>query len=210
MAPGSEYYENLLKVEVTYAGERNTAANIFYLQCAGAHGATIDQLQTLATYINTKWGSNIMQYVHDAYEVNAVNVYDWTSAEGLVGSNFTTQPGQMGDSQFTDQVCWLLNYETNLRYRGGRGRMYIPAPGSSAFGTGDSWNSTILGDFEALVATLLTDINSQTLGSEAVTWVLYHRGTTTVPQGVEPVLVISVSPVPGTQRRRVRRVGHRR
>jgi hypothetical protein len=210
MATGDEYYTDLLKVTLSYTGERNVAENIFYLSNDAAHGATLDQLQTLAEYIANSWGTHILPFIADNITFQTCYVADWTSADGLTGLYDNPTAGSYGSTYFSDQVASLVNYTTNLRYRGGRGRMYIPAPSPTALVSGDQWSSTFTGDLEAALATVFDGVNSQELGSQPVNWVLYHRGTTHVPQGVENVLVLTVSPTPGTQRRRVRRVGHKR
>jgi hypothetical protein len=210
MSAGDEYYEDLLKVQITYTGERNTAANIFYLSCSAAHGATLDQLETLAEYIGTQWKDGIMPSISSAVSCETCLVSDWTSADGLTGLYDVGQAGSLTGDPLPAQVATLINYTTNLRYRGGRGRMYLPQATGTELENDQSWTTDFIGGLEAQLATLMSGINEQTIGSNAVTWVLYHRGTTHVPQGVEDVLVLTVSPTPGTQRRRVRRVGHKR
>lgn len=210
MATGDEYYTELLKVTVSYTGERNIAENVFYASCGAAHGATLDSLQSTAESIAVLWHTNFKAFFPTGITIQQVAVSDWTDAEGLTGLYVDGTAGTMEGDPMTDQVATLLNYTTNLRYRGGRGRMYLPGPTVSAIETGDSWSSDFVGDVEAGAATVMDGVNELEIGAAELQWSLYHRGTTHVPQGVEPVLVITCSPTPGTQRRRVRRVGHKR
>lgn len=210
MATGDEYFENLLKCTIAYSGERNTAQNIFYLACTAAHGAGLDALNTLAEDIANEFSTEVMPYVTSAIHMEYVSVADWTDASGLTGIYDITTAGSLDDNPLPSQVTTLLNYETNLRYRGGRGRMYLPQPTGAQLENDITWTDVFIGDVEAAMATFFGFVNEQTLSDAGMNWVLYHRGTEHVPQGFENVLVITCSPTPGTQRRRVRRVGHKR
>jgi hypothetical protein len=210
----SEYYENLLKFEILYTGERNTAANVFFAKCNGAAGATLDELQTLATSIGDYWGANVMPLVSEYVTLSECTCADWTSADGLTGLVDLDTAGSLTGGRLPDQVAVLLNYQTNLRYRGGRGRMYLPQPDITKLLSGQAWTTAFVGDIEAAMAGVMGTVNDQSISSNALTYSLYHRGPDAkhpdrLAQGVEPVLAILCSPVPGTQRRRVRRVGHR-
>jgi hypothetical protein len=205
----SEYFEDLLKFEILYTGERNTAANVFYAKCTAAGGASLDNLQTVATTIGEYWGANVMPLVSEYVTLAECTCADWTSADGLTGLADLDTAGSLSGGRLPDQVATLLNYQTNLRYRGGRGRMYLPQPDTTKLLSGDVWESAFVGDIEAAMAGVMGTVNDQTLSGQPLTYVLYHRGTAKVPQGVEDVLAILCSPTPGTQRRRVRRVGHK-
>lgn len=206
----SEYFEDLLKFNITYTGERNTAANVFFAHCTAAAGAALDTLEGLATTIGDYWGANVMPLISDTVTLSGCTCADWTSADGLTGIVDLSIAGSLSGGKLTDQVATLLNYQTNLRYRGGRGRMYLPQPDDTKILTGDSWTTSFVGDIEAAMAGVMGEVNDQTISGSALTYSLYHRGTAKVPQGVETVLAILCSPTPGTQRRRVRRVGHKR
>lgn len=210
MAAGDEYYADLAKIEILYAGERNTAANVFFCICAGATGAGITALNTAAHDIFTAWGENIMPIVNTAVSLAEVKVSDWTSMDGLTGSYLGSQAGTYSGDPLTDQVATLINFLTTLRYRGGRGRMYLPAPSVTAMETGDQWT----GDFITAANTAMTDVMSAVsdtpIGDVNLEWCLFHRGTDYVPKGTEALAGWSVSEMPATQRRRVRRAGHKR
>lgn len=210
MATGDEYFENLLKATIAYTGERNTAQNVFYLACTAAHGAGLDALNTLAQAIAAEFSSVVMPYISSGISMDYVSVADWTDATGLTGLYDIDTSGGLSGNALPSQVCTLLNYETNLRYRGGRGRMYLPQPSGAELVNDHTWSSTFIGNVEAAMATFFGYVNEQTLASAGMNWVLYHRGTEHVAQGFEDVLSIICSPTPGTQRRRVRRVGHKR
>lgn len=209
MPAGTEYYEDLLRIQVSYAGERNTAQNVFYASCLGAHSASLSALGILAGDIWTEWAAQLLPYISSAISLIEIAVSDWTSAEGLTGVHTGSVPGSLTGDIMTDQVAVLCNFVTDLRYRGGRGRMYLPQPDVTKIETGTEWTGAFVTDIGTAMETLLDYLNGLEIGDDLLTWVLYHRGTTAVPQGFEPVLGIECSPTPGTQRRRVRRVGHK-
>lgn len=210
MVTGDEYFENLLKCTISYTGERNIAQNIFYMACTAAHGAGLTALTTLAQDIATEFSTEVMPQVSNSVYMDYVTVADWTDATGLTGIYDINTRGGLSGEVLPAQVCTLLNYQTNLRYRGGRGRLYLPQPSTAQLLNDTTWTSTFIGDVEAAIATFFGFVNEQTLSSAGMNWVLYHRGTTNVAQGFEDVLAITCNQTPGTQRRRVRRVGHKR
>lgn len=210
MSAGDEYFEDLLKVNLQYSGDRNTAENVFYASCLGAHGATLTDLNDLASSIFTLAGTYIMEAVQEGIALVAVKVADWTSNLGLTGEHTGSTAGSLTGDPLTAQVTGLINYQTNERYRGGRGRMYIPPPDVASVETDLAWSSSYVTSRDSGMTAFFDGVDELSIGDDLLTVVLYHRGTDTVPQGFEAVIGVTCSPVPGTQRRRVRRVGHLR
>lgn len=210
MAAGDEYYENLLKAEILYSGERNTAANIFYLSCLSAAGATLAVLNTLAEDIGGDWGTYVMPFVSSAVTAVECLLSDWTSSTGLTGSYAMDVAGGLTGDNLTDQVATLINGETSRRYRGGRQRIYVPQPDVTAIENGDKWTSDFSDAMTGGIQTWMEHVNELEIGDDLLTLSLYHRGSTNVPQGFEATLQLTCNITPGTQRRRVRRVGHLR
>jgi hypothetical protein len=207
---GDEYFEDLLKVNLQYSGERNTAENVFFLSNLSAHGAAEAALLTLANSIGTKFAETILDYLSTAIGFIACTVADWTSADGLTATQDFSDHGSVSGDYPTDQVAVLLNEESLTRYRGGHGRMYLPTTGVSNMASGLAWTNTFVADMTAAAVAFIDYINTLSLGGDPCTFVLYHRGSPDVTQGFEEVVGITCSPTPGTQRRRVRRVGHLR
>lgn len=211
MAAGDDYYEDLLKIVLQYEGERNTAENVLYASCLGAHGAALGALDTLAQNIGGKWGTEIMPYVSAAVTLVNCLVADWTSADGLTGEYAFDIAGGLTGDNLTDQVATLVNETTLMRYRGGRGRIYIPQPDVTKIESGTSWTSTFVSDIDTAITAWADFTNEQSIGDDLLTWVLYHRaGSKNLEQGFETIIGADCSSIPGTQRRRVRRVGHLR
>lgn len=208
MAAGDEYFEDLLKIILFYTGERNTALNVFYASCLGAHGATAEDLDTLAENIGTSFASNVLPHISENYGFSMCSVADWTSADGLTGFQDFDDQGSVSGTAPTDQVAILLNEEGLMRYRGGHGRFYLPTTGTTNMESGLSWTGAFVSAVTAAAADFLNYVATQTIGDDLLTPVLYHRGSKDLEQGYEDIVGITCSPTPGTQRRRVRRVGH--
>lgn len=211
MSAGDQYYEDLFKIEFLYSGERNTAATIQYASCAAAHGATIDELASLASAIGDGWGEQIMPLVQESIIFTYCTVFDWTSAEGLSYTETEGAAGGLTGAILPDQVCSLVTGEATTRYRGGHARWYIPAPEQSKLETGDTWEGSFVTDLQAAATAYVDVVNDQTIGDAALTLVLYHRaGNKVVEQGFEAIESVTAQVGPATQRRRVRRAGHLR
>lgn len=209
MAAGDQYFEDLLKIEITYTGERNTAANILYASCLGAHGATLSDLNALAETIGNAWATDIMPYVSASVTCEDCFVSDWTDSDGLTGAHLQAEAGSLSGGKLPSQVCVLVNEETLTRFRGGHGRIYLPQPDTTKLTTDQTWDGTFVNEVTDAIVGVLDAINGASIGDDLLTAVLYHRdGNKVVEQGFEEIVAATANAVPGTQRRRVRRVGH--
>lgn len=210
MAAGDEYFEDLLKIIMHYSGERNTAENVMYASCLGAHGATLDDLDSLAEAIGTSWSDEVMPLVSSSITFTTCYVADWTDADGLTGAYDVGTVGGLTGDQLPDQVATLVNLDSLLRYRGGRGRIYIPQPDVTKVETGTTWTSAFVTAMTDAIVAYLASVAEREIGDDLLTPVLYHRaGNKDVAQGYEDIVGAAASITPGTQRRRVRRVGHK-
>lgn len=209
MAAGDEYFTDLVKIEILYTGERNTAANVLWATCPGAHGASLDSLETIATALGEYYIANMMPLISSSVSFEACTVADWTSADGLTAEYDNPTAGSLTGGKLPSQVCVLVNYLTNTRYRGGHGRTYVPQPDTTKLQTDQTWTSAFQTAVEDFWVAFLDQIGEQLIGEAALTPVLYHRaGSKDLEQGTEDIIGLGVSLTPGTQRRRVRRVGH--
>lgn len=205
---GPTYFADLLKIEMLYSGERDNAANVMWASCAGAHGATLTNLVGVANDLGTKWSTEILPMISNNISLVGCQVSDWTSNTGLSGLQVFSVAGSNGSGAIPAQACQLINFETVLRYRGGRGRVYLPAAAPASLQDNQHWTAAHITNLEANFSSWLTFANAESLGGDLLTMVVYHRGTTQVPQQVDDILNISAPLELATQRRRVRRVGH--
>jgi hypothetical protein len=211
MAAGDDYYEDLIKINLQYEGERNIAENVLFASCLGAHGASADDLDDLAHSISSAWIEYLMPYIGSTISLVNCLVADWTDADGLTGVYPVDQEGGLTGDPMTDQVAVLINEQSLMRYRGGRGRIYLPQPDVTVIDNGTTWTDEFIGHITDGIVDVLNVINALSIGDDLLTSVLYHRpGSKVVAQGYEDIIAASCSPTPGTQRRRVRRVGHKR
>lgn len=209
MAAGDEYFTDLVKLEITYTGERNTAANILYASCPNAHGASLTALNTIATNLGDYIGANLMPLVASSVSLDQVLASDWTSMDGLTGFETFETAGGLTGGKLPSQVAVLVNEITNTRYRGGHGRIYGPQPDTTKLQTDQTWTTAFQTAIAAFWVGFLSQIADQVIGAAALTPVLYHRaGNKDIEQGYEDIIGLDVPLTPATQRRRVRRVGH--
>jgi|SRR5579862_2133100 hypothetical protein len=209
----SEYFPDLVKIEMTYSGDRDTATNVMWGFAEGAAGATISELETFANSFVSLWYTAMKQFMSSNCEFTSCFASDWTSATGLSGGVITSNPGTGATPNVPAQVCLLINWLTNGRYRGGHPRTYFPNLPSALLADNQHVTNTVVTDAESNLATFLTGVNALTLNGGPFALNLYHRGpppTGRVAQGLTPIVGASVAAMLATQRRRVRRVGHDR
>lgn len=195
-------------------GGRNWA-NIWHYNYSGvAPGSS--GLLTLATTIGEAWVTNIVPLQDETVMVQGVICTDLTSetagqSEYLVGMGGSRSGGVIGG-----ESAVLINYPVPLRYRGGHPRQYLSAGVTSDLATPVDWNGT----FVDAVAAAWPAVWSAPVGSvigaatiESTGYVQRQKNRVAlnpfVFQSTEGV-AFTVETELATQRRRVRRAGHRR
>lgn len=213
--PDDTYYDDLGKIEITYAGLRDTAVNVFWFACDAIAGAALDALEALAESWYTAWWDAIKANTSDLLMLTSCVASDWTSADGLSGIYNGSDTGSNDGDPVQAQVAALINWETNGRYRGGHPRTYVPGIIASDLENNQNLSDDAAASLASAMGTFLTTVNDLTFDDDSVTLVLYHRGPTAthpdrIAQGVKPIIGGVVPTQLATQRRRVRRAGHLR
>jgi hypothetical protein len=184
---------------------------------------SVTQLQGIQTAVDNEWAGGsfpLKQLIATTYHYIGSIVTDQQSSTGLQATNVGFTPSAGGGPSgvaVPRQVCGVISLHVQDRYRGGKGRIYIPgidttnvnADGKTLVsstlpvlvGYINSMNAalTVLGAGEACVLCIL----------RARTQVIPHTVPKTyVPPFFNDVVAVTCSGVLGTQRRRIRKVAH--
>ena len=206
------YKPNLIQVRPQYGKEGigSTPENVLWFTGAFSGGLDISQLEAIQTVVNTYWFAMWKRQAADSAMYKGSIITDWSSNTGLSvdTSGFTPEIGING-SDLPNKASMLISIKVSERYRGGKGRVYLPFPGSGSLNDGDTWDAAtvtaVSGDFNTFL-TQMTDITS-TNGGPFVPMLYRFRNETSLAQLV-PWASFEIGPTPATQRRRLRKVAH--
>lgn len=115
---------------------------IFHFQGTPPGGAyTVPQLQSMITaFANISWTSFLAEWPATTdmtsltgVDLGVTNPAEYTGALGLTG----TAPGEQDGAS-----CFLINYSSSARYRGGKPRTYLPGFTSQQQSSPNSWAGT--------------------------------------------------------------------
>lgn len=192
----------------------------FFLQYAGGAPSAAN-CASIATSIAAFWATRLSQLCYQLTSLVEVDVEDIATNLGAFGSVAVSHPGQMSAGSLVNQAAVNVEFDITRRYRGGKPRMFLPAPDGTALASQDKWSQAFIGTVNAEVAGFFSDIEALNVGSvgalEHVN-LSYYQGFTNVtnssgrtraaPKYRSPVALVdkvtgyACKAVVGSQRRR--------
>lgn len=165
-------------------------SNKIHFAATGALGSTTANLDTLAASIATAWGANIAALCNNAVFLTEIRMADLTTRT----SPFVTHPvspavaGTRGTTVLPTSVACVISWNGTRRFRGGHGRIYIPAGVIADVTNGRLWNRTaseFYDDANTAAQAFWTALNGLSLGAVALDLVelSYYEG---VPDPANP------------------------
>lgn len=172
-----------VKVRLDYLNSDNSlAGSRFYLSYSGAAPSAAN-LDTLATDIAGFWNTYFAALVSTNWSLREIDILDIATDDGASGSWTGTHNGGDSSGPLPSQIATNVEYDIARRYRGGKPRMYLPAPGSDKLETPATWTTDFIGavntamtDFIAAIAA--TDVGS--MGTLAHVNLSYYKGFTNI------------------------------
>jgi hypothetical protein len=182
--------------------------NVAYLALGGSGIATSD-LNTLATTINTAWGTRFISTVSNDTTLTEVDlVYVPSVGNEIRGISSVAKVGTAGASTVPNaSTCYLLNWNVNKYYRGGHPRWYLPGVITGTVGTGSTIGSGQRTALGTAATGFLNDVNAATTANITScvlgTLSFQHANAWRVPPVHYPFVSVSASTFLATQRRRI-------
>lgn len=218
------YLPGLIRIQWQMSDEAGRVDEIIWHSVLTGSPAplTLAQLVNIQTAVNATWNTGstaLSPLIASSYHFNGSIITDQQSATGLQASNagFTPIPG--GDSSgpaLPRQVAGVISLQQASRYRGGKGRSYVPGIGNNNINTdGKTMPNTVAQDLGFWINAVATALD--TTASPTSNFVILRARTQVTPHTVPktylppftvPVSGFFVSGVYGTQRRRIRKVAH--
>lgn len=160
------------------------AGSRFYLSYSGSAPSGANCV-TLATDIATQWGTNLGPRVSNDWSLTEVDVLDLGSATGASGTFPTSTAGSNGSPGVPASVAAGTEFGIARRYRGGKPRMYLPGPASTALADAAHWNSTFVTNQNSAFSAFFTALEALSIGSmgtlQHVNISYYHGHNTSTP-----------------------------
>jgi hypothetical protein len=217
----ADYLPNLIQIRPQYTDTGpDTPENVTWWQGSGSLLSPLSepQLLTIQATFDTAWEAVWSQVGYTGALYKGAIVTDWSSATGLEAplGAFTPHVGSAAGI-LGNQTAVLISLQEASRYRGGHGRIYLPAIGAAALATGETVAAAVItsvkGNYTSLVAAMQA---IAAINNGPYTQVVFHQKTTLpprppgtpVPAFTRPVTNFVVQPTIATQRRRVRKAAH--
>jgi len=115
----------------TYQG-RPTASIIYMGEPGNATAWTQAQADAVATAARAEWVARFLPQQNAVWTLNNVTATDLTNFLGVVGTAVGTNAGANAGTPLSANVTACISWKSNIHYRGGHPRMYLPAPGSTS------------------------------------------------------------------------------
>jgi hypothetical protein len=173
-----------VKVRLDYLNSDNSlAGSRFYLGYTGAAPSAAN-LDTLATDIAGFWETDFSPLVSTNWSLRAVDIIDIASEAGASGAWAGTNNGADSSGPLPSQIATNVEYDISRRYRGGKPRMYLPAPGSDKLETPATWTTGFLTAVNSACSAFFTAIEALSIGAMGTLShvnLSYYKGFTNVP-----------------------------
>lgn len=220
------YIEGLVRIQIQFEDESSRVDEIV-CHCtvgdAAPSGLTLTQLQAIQTNVDLSvytGAENIVAFLASSYHYIGSIVTDQQSSSGLQAGNSSFSPHGGGDANpaLPRQCAGVISLPQAVRYRGGKGRMYVPGLGNdNVQSDGKTLTSTATARLAGWAISLQTNLSVVSGISPAPQLCILRARTQvvphTIPKTYEPPFVEVVgtptcSGILGTQRRRIRKVAH--
>jgi hypothetical protein len=213
---------NALRVRLTWTtgGGPPINCNFFVSYTGGTPTSTdlnayaSDVIAAAASYLATEWTTDLA--------LTKVEVFDLSSSSGALGEASASVSGSRTAGGMSNATCVVAHYLINRRYRGGKPRNYWPFGDAGEYASRVAWTPAFVAACQSALGSFFAAVVGKTHGSTSINNhinISYYQGFTTVTDPlthrsrdvptkrsvplVDGVVGITVSSVPGTQRRRL-------
>jgi len=193
---------NTIRVSLQGTNQGTNWQNTVHLRATGSLGSTSANLATLCDSVATAWGANIATLCNTQVFLTGVTATDLTtrSSPSFAATLTPTIPGTRGAPNLPTQVACVISWTVPDRYRGGHGRIYIPAGLQADIISGRLWNTAateFLADARAAATGFYSALTGLSLGAVGLDLVVlsYFFGSHRTPGQPPPLPVMRPTPV---------------
>lgn len=156
----------------------------------------ITTLDTLASNLYDNFQDHVMGNLSSAVNHDVCRIKAGPNTTGPVGEFTGVEVGGAGGTFASPNLAYLVEKNTALGGRRGRGRMFLPGVTESGIGSAGGLDSTVASDFATNLGNWF-----DTFAGAGVSPVLLHSDATSPT----PITSFTIDPTVATQRNRLRR-----
>jgi len=138
---------------------------------------------TLCEGVASAFNTHVLAILSEDTALTAVDGIDLSSDLGSGATADVDYAGAIADPAVADQICAVVRFEIDRRYRGGKPKTFIPGESTTSVGSNSTWGSgfvndmgTAYGDFQAAIG----DLSAAGCDLEGIVNVSLYQGFTPV------------------------------
>lgn len=141
------------------------------------------EMLTFADALSTAWSGNLAALQSSTVEMNEVDVED-LSVSGAAATYPFPVPGTVTESSpVPDQVCFVMKFAINRRYRGGKPKIFFPGIQVANQQDAATWSSAAITEWEESWGSFIDAVDGTGIGPATIVdnvSVSYYEGFTSV------------------------------
>ena len=171
----------------------------FQTEAGAAVPQDTGQIDTFLTAIATSWGANIGPLCNTDVELTSLTFTDLTASDRVqyTATLVTPQDGSRAGAALPVSVAMVMSLRVSNRYRGGHGRIYVPAGVQADVVAGRQWSGAFNTAANTGVAAFRTTMEGLTIGSILMNLIVlsYFSGSHKTPENPHPAPVPRPTPL---------------
>jgi hypothetical protein len=172
----------------------------FQTDSGGSVPQDTSQIATFCAAVATAWGAQIAALCNTAVELQTLVFTDLTDTDRVQFTHTVPTPiaGTRGAPDLPTSAAMCLSWRASLRYRGGHGRIYVPAGLHADIDNGRTWDSGFLGAANTAAGNFRTTLDGLSVGSQQVNLIVlsYYSGSHKTESQPHPPPVLRPTPLP--------------
>lgn len=172
----------------------------FQTEAGAAVPQDTGQIATFLNAIATSWGANIGPLCNDEVELTALTYTDLTASDRVqfTSTLVTPEAGSRAGDPLPASIAMVMSLRVSNRFRGGHGRIYIPAGVQGDVVAGRQWSGAFNTAANTAVSAFRTTLEALTMGVVLVRLVVlsYFSGSHKTPDDRHPLPVARPTPLP--------------
>ena len=195
----------VLRVRIAGVYGTSTWMNILHLKYSG-NAPLVGDLNSVCQQVLAAWSANIASMCNPAVSTTFADATDLTSSTSAQGIFDEVINGSRSGAAFPSNVAAVVSWHVASRWRGGHGRMYLPAGSVTDVFQNHEWLNTTLTEWRPKVQAFSNALNGINIAGSGFTHgIVRYHGTGVVP-GTPlffPVLTTAIHARVDSQRRRL-------
>ena len=154
-----------IRVRLDYLNEDGfDAGSRFYLSYAGA-APTPGNCATIAADIADAWNTDLASLINTGWTLVEIDVLDIASHTGASGQWTGSHAGTSAGENMPASAATNVEFGIARRYRGGKPRMFLPAPGNSSLNSAAQWTTAFQTSVNTGMAAFFTAVEAISVGA---------------------------------------------